>query len=285
MRRVLITGKGSYIGTKVEKWLKRKPNEYEVDVLDMIGNGWRDYNFHGYDSIFHVAGIAHRKNVSDETYEQVNHILAVEVARKAAEAGVKQFVFMSTGAVYSQSDKRHKNLVVNENSPFSPRTSYGISKLRAELDMKKIQGNMKMAILRPPTVYGPGAKGNYNRLSKIAKKSPFFPYIKNKRSMIYIDNLCEFVRLIINNESEGFFLPQNAEYVNTTEVVKIIAETNMHHIWITPVFNWFIAILGLIHDSVNKAVGTYYYENVLYFDGEYRIVDFRDSIIATEKKP
>lgn len=281
MKRVLITGKGSYIGTKVGEWLKQAG--HEVDVLDMMGDAWKEYDFHGYDSVYHVAGIAHRKDAPDDLYEQVNHILAVAVAKKAAEAGVKQFVFMSSGAVYSQSDKKHKTIVVDENTPLTPSTPYGISKMKAEEDLTSLNSYMRIAIIRPPMVYGPGAKGNYNSLSKLAKKTPIFPKIKNKRSMIYIDNLCEFVRLLVESGEGGLFLPQNKEYVNVSKLVKIIGKCNGRHIALTPMLNWLVAICSHIINSVNKVFGDFYYKNIEYFNDDYQVVDFENSINNTEK--
>lgn len=282
MKQILITGKGSYIGTKVEEWLGKYPDDYKVEVLDMMGDVWKEFDFYGYDVVCHVAGIAHRKNAASDLYERVNHVLAVNVAEKAANSGVKQFIFISSGAVYSQSDRKHKSIVIDRDSLFLPETPYGHSKLRAEEDIQKIKANMKVAILRPPMVYGPGAKGNYNRLARISKTSPIFPDINNKRSMIYIDNLCEFVKLIIDNEYEGEFLPQNRDYVKTSDMVRIIAKTNNHKIWITPILNWPIYLLSNFFNSVNKAFGTYYYEKESYFEDKYIIVDFEDSIIMTE---
>lgn len=283
MKRVLITGAHSYIGTRVAEWLKRYPDKYHVDVISVRGTEWKEFDFSKYDSILHVAGIAHRKDASDELYEQVNHLLAVDVAKKALESRVKQFIFMSTGAVYSQSDRKHKVIVVDENSPLDPQTAYGISKMKAEIDISRIKGIMKVALIRSPMVYGENAKGNYKLLSKIARKSSVFPKTYNQRSMIYIENLCEFLKLVIDFEGEGVYLPQNAEYVNTSEMVKTIAGVWDHKIWITPIFNWLVIVFGLLNDAVNKVVGSYCYDDNVYFDNKYRIVSFRNSIIATEK--
>lgn len=283
MKRVLITGKGSYIGTKVQEWLMKYPDKYQVDVLDMIGDEWKKYDFSGYDVVFHVAGIAHRKNVPIKQYKQVNHILAVNVAKKASDAGVKQFIFMSSGAVYSQSDRKHKTIIVDENTPLTPSTPYGISKMKAELELNELKTEMNIAMIRPPMVYGPGAKGNYNSLSKLAKKTPIFPKINNKRSMIYIDNLCEFARLLVDLGEGGLFLPQNKEYVKVSELVKQIADCNGKRIMLTPIFNWLVAIFSHIINSINKVFGDFAYKKIDYFEDVYQIVDFENSIKNTEK--
>lgn len=283
MKRVLITGKESYIGTKVRDWLESYPDKYVVEELDMIGAAWKDFDFTGFDSVYHVAGIAHRKDVPDSLYEQVNHQLAVEVAEKAEKAGVRQFIFMSSGAVYSQNDRNHKVLIVDEDTLFEPSTAYGMSKMKAEQDINRKGFKMQVSILRPPMVYGPGAKGNYNFLKKIALKSPFFPKIDNVRSMIYIDNLCEFVRLLIDSGEGGVFLPQNKEYVNTSEMVKEIAVSHKKRILLVPGFGWCISIMGHLLDPVNKAFGSYYYRNKKqYFNGKYQIVSLKESIRLTE---
>lgn len=281
MKRVLITGKGSYIGTKVEAWLKK--SGHEVYVLDMLGDEWKEYDFRGYDAVVHVAGIAHNKNASKELYEHVNHLLAVEVAKKAEKSGVSQFVFMSSGAVYSQSDKKHKVIFVNSETPLNPTTAYGISKMKAEKDIVSLDTNMNIVIIRPPMVYGPGAKGNYNALSKMVKKTFFFPRIYNQRSMIYIDNLCEFIRLVIEDGGGGVYLPQNKDYVIVSELVKKIAEYNNIKIHFTSMLNWLVYILGYILNSINKVFGTFCYDNSLIcFNGDYQIVDFDESIRITE---
>lgn len=286
MRKVLITGAGSYVGTKIETWLRRTPGSYQVTVLDMVQESWKKFDFHGYDSVCHVAGIVHRKNVPVHLYEEVNHRLAVETAQKAKAAGIKQFIFMSSGAVYCQSDKNHEKIVVDENTEQKPSTLYGISKMRAEQELMKLteEGEMKLVILRPPTVYGPGAKGNYNALSKISRRTPVFPRINNRRSMIYIDNLCEFVRLVIDGQVEGIFLPQNKDYVNISNLVSIIAKVHGRRVILTPVFNWVIYLISDKMNVINKVFGTYIYApKKVYFNNSYCVCDFHESIQKTER--
>lgn len=285
MKRILITGQNSYIGQSVEKWLINL-EEYEVDTIDLKDERWKSYNFEEYNVVFHVAGIAHKKNVSSELYENVNHKLAVEVAKKAIDSGVEQFIFMSSGAIYTQSDRKHMCISVDSNSDANPVTEYGKSKLKAEKDILELKNNtMKIAILRPPTVYGKGAKGNYNAMAEYAKKIPLFPYVNNRRSMIYIENLCAFVQLIIDNDACGIFLPQNAEYVNTSMMVKSIANISGKKMHLIKGFGCLVKIAGFMWNPINKVFGSFYYDEASnkYFDGKYQVFNFMESIQKTEE--
>ena len=92
-------------------------------------------------------------------------------------------------------------------------------------------------MLRPPMIYGKGSKGNYPLLAKLAKKLPVFPDIKNERSMLHIDNLCEFLRLLMLDGGGGIHYPQNREYVRTSDMVRMIAKETGHRIWVTKLLN------------------------------------------------
>ena len=214
MKRVLITGANSYIGTSLERWLLQTPADYQVDTLDMQDDAWRDKDFSGYDTVFHVAGIAHAdvEKVSEERkqlYYQVNTKLALETAEKAKKDGVKQFIFMSSIIVYAGC----KEKIITAHTQPKPLNFYGDSKWQAEMGLSKLETDkFRIAILRPPMIYGKGSKGNYPQLAKLAVKLPFFPVVRNKRSMLYIENLNELIRLIIDNEDSGVFFPQNSQY-------------------------------------------------------------------------
>lgn len=229
MKRILITGANSYVGTSVENYLKKWPDKYYVETIDMIDGSWRDRDFSGFDVVYHVAGIAHSDNgkISKEKerlYYSVNTDLTVETAKKAKADGVKQFIFMSSAIVYGNSAPIGKKKLITKDTSVSPANCYGDSKVQAEIGLNKLgDSNFKVCILRPPMIYGKGSKGNFPVLEKFARKLKFFPYVKNERSMLYIGNLAEFVRLIIENEEAGVFWPQNAEYSNTSELVKTIA--------------------------------------------------------------
>ena len=237
MKKILITGANSYIGMSFEKYIKDNySNEIEVDTLDMLDQNWINYDFSKYDSVFHVAGIAHSDNgkISNEKeklYRSVNTDLTVKTAKIAKDAGVKQFIFMSSAIVYGESAKIGKNKIITKDTIPSPANCYGDSKLQAEIGLNKLSSNtFKVCILRPPMIYGKDSKGNFPILEKFARKLKIFPYIKNQRSMLYIGNLVEFIRLMIVNQEEGIFFPQNKEYSNTSELVKMIGKENNKNI-------------------------------------------------------
>lgn len=279
MKRVLITGKNSYIGTSLENWLIREPDKYKVDTVDMKDGSWKDADFSSYDVVFHVAGIAHIKETSEnqDLYYKVNRDLAYETAQKAKQDGVEQFIILSSMSVYGI-----ENGVIDKSTPLNPNIAYGKSKIEAEDLINGLQDNsFTVATLRPPMVYGKGCKGNYPRLVALALKTPIFPKVDNKRSMIYIDNLSEFVKQLIDNRSGGLFFPQNADYVNTSEMVRLIAEAHEKKIVMTKLFNPLLRLLNV--STVNKVFGDLVYEmSMSEYESDYRVCGFRESIIKTE---
>lgn len=287
MKKILITGANSYIGTSFEKWVAQWPDKYSVDTVDMIDGTWKEKDFSGYDVVFHVAGIAHvsADPKMEDLYYKVNRDLAIETAKKAKYDGVKQFIFMSSIIVYGDSGHINKKRVITRDTIPNPTNFYGNSKLQAEEGIKPLENDeFKVVILRPPMIYGKGSKGNYPKLAKMARKLPVFPDIDNERSMLHIDNLCEFIRLIIDNEERGLFFPQNKEYVKTSEMVRLIAEAYGKKIKLTRVFNPLLKILGNFTGVINKAFGNLVYEQSLSEYAEsYRIRDLRESIAITEK--
>lgn len=290
MKKVLITGANSYVGVNVEKWLAQWPDTYHVETIDMIDGNWRNKNFNGYDCIYHVAGIAHSDNgkisvEKEKLYRSVNTDLTLEVAKKAEKEGVKQFIFMSSAIIYGKSAPLGKTKKITKDTKPAPDNCYSDSKWQAELGLRNIGGNMKICILRPPMIYGKGSKGNYPILAKLATKLPIFPKVNNCRSMLYIENLCEFVRLMIEYEEFGIFWPQNKEYSNTTDLVATIARVNGKKIMLTSLFNWVLCFLRLFTGLIDKAFGNFIYDQkISEYKEEYRIVDLEESIKRTEKK-
>ncbi len=267
MKRILITGANSYIGTSFEKYINENyPGQYEIDTVDMIDGSWREKSFSGYDSVFHVAGIAHSDSgkisaEKEKLYYAVNTDLTVETAKKAKEDGAGQFIFMSSAIVYGDSAPIGRDKLITKDTPVSPANCYGDSKVKAEDGIRPLNDEkFKVVILRPPMIYGKGSKGNYPLLSKIARSTPIFPYVKNERSMLYIENLCEFVRLTIENGEAGTFWPQNAEYGNTSELVKMIAEAHGKRVRLVKGFGWALKLLSHMTPVVNKAFGSLRYD-------------------------
>lgn len=289
MKRILITGANSYIGTSFENYLKKWQNEYQIDTVDMIDGSWREKSFAGYDSVFHVAGIAHSDSGKiskdkEKLYYEINTELTIETAKKAKAAGVKQFIFMSSAIVYGESAPIGKRKVITKDTVPQPSNCYGDSKLQAENGILPLQSDdFNVVVLRPPMIYGKGCKGNYQTLVKLALKLPIFPYVKNERSMLYIENLCEFVRLMVENDERGIFWPQNAEYSNTSEMVKMIAEAHDKKIRLVKGFTWLLKIMSRFTRLVNKAFGSLQYENSISdVADEYRIINFENSIKKSE---
>ena len=283
MKKILITGADSYIGISVEKWLMREPEQYKVDTIDMKDGSWKKKDFSNYDVVFHVAGIAHVSSdpKMEDMYYKVNRDLTVETAKKAKAEGVNQFIFMSSIIVYGDSSGSKR--VIDRDTVPTPSNFYGNSKLLAEEGIKDLKSDdFKIVVVRPPMIYGKGSKGNYPRLAKMAQKIPVFPDIDNERSMLHIDNLCEFIKVMIDNEESGLFFPQNREYVNTSEMVKLIAGVHGKKIWMTRVFNPVLRLMFGI-GVVNKVFGNLVYDQeISKYKQDYRIRDLKQSIIETE---
>lgn len=287
MKKILITGANSYIGTSFENYLKQFGDGYFVDVVDMVGENWKEKSFAGYDAVFHVAGIAHSDSgkISKEKvelYYRVNRDLTIETAVKAKADGAKQFIFMSSAIVYGDSAPIGKKRVITKETPVSPANSYGDSKVQAEDGICPLQNeNFKVVILRPPMIYGRWSKGNYKTLRKLALKLKVFPFVKNERSMLYIENLCEFVRLMIDNDESGTFFPQNDEYTNTSEMVKMIAVAHGRNIRLVKGFGWALKFIGLFTKLVNKAFGNLTYEKEM---SEYKQDYCKCGLVESVKK-
>ncbi len=284
MKKVLITGKGSYIGSNFKKYLAEYPEQYKVEELDMLDETWKKHEFSKYDVVYHVAGLAHSTpdESQRELYYHVNTDLTYEVAKKAKEEGVKQFIFMSSVIVYG-SGEIGKDRVITKDTPLTPDNFYGDSKKQAEIKIKPLEAeNFKIVILRPPMIYGPGSKGNYPLLAKFAKKTPIFPTLDNQRSMLFLGNLMEFVKLMIDNEESGFFLPQNSEYVSSRELIKEIAKIHNHKIVFVGLFNIFIKLFNK-QVYVNKVFGNMVIDKKLSeYKNNYNKYSFVESIRITE---
>lgn len=257
--RVLIGGKGSFIGTSVRNFLNSYPTKYSVTELDMLTDEWKTFDFSEYDVIYHVAGIAHIKETVENAhlYFDVNRDLAFDVAKRAKEAGVKHFVYMSSMSVYGL-DVSKTPLTLT--SPTNPVTNYGKSKLEAEKKLETLASdNFIISYLRPPMVYGEGAPGNLEKLFKLVRKVHFFPTVKNQRSSISVGNLCKGVEHVINNQDYGIVILQDSEYRCTKDIIRTEMKKEGVKVCFTPVFNWVIHLLVGHVGIVSKAFGDLVY--------------------------
>lgn len=273
-KKILITGVKSYIGDSVKEYLLQEPDKYLVNNVEAKGLKPVPDIFKGYDIVFNVAGIAHIKETKENQhlYYEVNRDLAFQIAKAAKEAGVKQYILLSSMSVYGLVTGH-----ITKNTVPHPVNAYGLSKLQADNKIKKLEdSNFKFACLRPPMVYGKGCKGNYQSLREFALKSPLFPLYDNQRSMIFIGNLCEFIKNVIDLGLTGLFFPQNSEYVNTSAMVKLIARQHDKKINLVKIFNFFIKVASI--NIFQKVFGNLTYEQ----SDVINKYSFEESIILTE---
>ena len=281
MRNVLVTGAGSYVGESVRRYILSTSFDFQIDAVDTMGDNWKKADYSQYDVVYHVAGIAHvnADPKMEALYYKVNRDLTIEVAKHAKAAGVKQFIFMSGQIVFHESQSL-KSEVLTADTKENPNGFYGDSKLQAEKGLHELECDaFKVCILRPPMIYGPNSKGNFPRLVKLAQKTPLFPAWHNKRSMLYIDNLAEFVKQAILRELSGTFYPQNRELADTVEIIRYFAKANGHKVWITRLLNPFVWLGSFILQPINKMFATYYYDpEMSKVDFDYQLVSFEESL-------
>ena len=281
MKKILITGAGSYVGESVRRYILSTSTDFQIDAVDTMGDNWKKADYSQYDVVYHVAGIAHvnADPKMEALYYKVNRDLTIEVAKHAKAAGVKQFIFMSSQIVFHESQSL-KTEVLTAQTKENPNGFYGDSKLQAELGIKPLEDeNFKVCILRPCMIYGPNAKGNFPRLAKLACKTPIFPCWHNKRSMLYIDNLAEFVKQAVLRELSGTYYPQNRELADTVEIIRFFAKAAGHRIWITRLLNPFVWLGSFVLQPINKMFATYYYApEMSKTDFDYQLVSFEESL-------
>lgn len=287
--RILVTGDKSYVGISLKSWLSKWPDKYNVDFISVRDDKWKNNDFSNYDVLFHVAAIVHEKEEveMEELYYGINKDLTIELANKAKMSGIKQFIFMSSMSVYGLEGKVEGSMIINSDTPCNPTTFYGKSKLGAEEEINKLNDeNFKVVIIRAPMVYGPDCPGNYARLRKLAIKVPIFPLINNQRSMIFIDNLTEFIRLMVENQEEGLFFPQDKEYVNTSELVKEIAKENSKKVYLSKSLYLGIIFFGKKVNVLNKVFGNLVFDLKVsnYGNFSYCVSNFEESIKVSEKQ-
>ena len=287
MKNVLICGEHSFIGRAVAARLSEFPESYACETISLRGDAWKQHDFSRYDAVVHVAGIAHvsSKAVPDSAYHAINCELALECARHARAAGVRQFIFLSSMIVYGPAARAGRRQVIDAATPPAPENAYGQSKLDAERGLLSMEStSFRVAILRPPMVYGPGCRGNYTLLQKWVGKIPFFPDFPGTRSVIYVENLAELIRHIIGRGDRGVFHPQDARTTTTAHIAREIAQARGAKLRLVKLFNPFIRLLGGV-GFVRRAFGDMHYAPALsVYPEDYRRFSLSEAIQKTEAK-
>lgn len=271
MKKILILGANSYIGTSFRKYLTTEyPEQYIVDTGSLRGDAWRRMDWSGYESILNVTGKAHA-DISSLTEEQkqeyyaVNCDLAREAAEKAIADGAKQYIYLSSIIVYGDSSNSKKPVHITAKTKPAPSNFYGDSKWQAEQKLQELfaqkqTADTRLAILRLPMIYGPGCKGNYRTLQKMAQKLPLFPTYHNERSVLQIEHLAEYLRMLVDSGEEGLFWPQDETYRSTPDMIFELAEKAGKHIlpaaWLNPFVRLAFFFPGKPGKLARKAFGT-----------------------------
>ena len=282
---VVITGGSGFVAGALRARLEEFPERYRVRAVSLRDAAWRREGFAGCDCVVHTAGIAHVTESPSmaEDYFRVNRDLTLETARRARADGVKQFIFLSSAIVYGDAAPAGVRRVIGPDTPVQPSGAYGRSKLEAEQGLRTLEGEgFRVAVVRPPMVYGKGCKGNYNALSAMARKLPAFPRFENRRSVLYVENLAECLRLLIDGGAGGLYFPQDARVVSTAQIVAQIARARGRRIALLRGLNPLVRLLGR-RGMARRAFGDLVYDPAMSTLPEgYRRFDFESSIRRTE---
>ena len=221
MNKLLITGSNGFVGNY---FIKKYKGKYDIRTFSFLKDDINSLDCSDVDVVFHLSALVHQMGgASCEEYERVNVTQTLQLAKIVKESCVKHFIFMSTVKVYGE----ETNSKYIENTVCNPEDDYGKSKLKAEQELQKLEDeNFKISIIRTPIVYGYGVKANIKNLINLVNKVPVLPFgkIKNKRSMVYIGNLCHLVDEIIIQKKSGIFLACDDEPLSTSKLIELITK-------------------------------------------------------------
>jgi len=232
--KVLVTGSSGFVGGR---FVSDFGSQYEIKTASLRATPISDISLDKIDVVVHCAALVHQmQGASREEYFTANYQLTVALAQKAKQAGVKQFIFLSTAHVYGiYGDIENPQTVLTTETPCNPQDPYGESKLAAEKDLQALQtANFIVSIVRPPLVYGEGAKGNLLSLAKLVQRMPWLPfkYDRNRRSIIYVGNLTYFIHLVIQKQIFGIFLPQDQKPLSIKDMITLLAQSMNRDVWL-----------------------------------------------------
>jgi len=217
--RILLTGSTGFIGSY---FLENYSSKYDIKSFSFRNDNFQQLELNGIDTIIHLSALVHQMGgATQEEYDKINVQQTLDLAKKAKKNGVKHFIFMSTVKIYGEETE----IPYTENSECLPQDDYGKSKLEAEQVLQELSDdNFIVSIIRTPIVYGKGVKANIQNLIKLVQKIPILPLgkIKNKRSMVYIGNLCHLLDVLIKKQIKGVFLVSDDTPVSTTKLIELI---------------------------------------------------------------
>lgn len=289
MKKILVVGKGGFVSKSFVNYMKKFGNQYQVTVISSMNHEWVQHDFKGFDAVYNASGLAHAnaKDGSDELYYEVNGRLPGEIATKAKAEGVPIYVTMSSQIVYGDMSGISKKQVISADTEPMPEGIYGKSKLMGEKNVLNLaDDSFNVAIIRPPMIFSENAPENFERLCKFAVKSPIFPNMYNEQSMVHADNLCELIRLIIENQAGGIYYPQEQEYIHTSKLVKDISKEAGKRMLLTKIFNPILRLSSGKIRFVRKAFGSLVYDGNLsgHFNWDYCVVSYEEAVRRIAKK-
>ncbi|WP_420730492.1 NAD-dependent epimerase/dehydratase family protein [Hwanghaeella sp. 1Z406] len=236
---VLVTGASGFVGRAVCATLTRagyKPRpvgRHDVGEIHR-GTDWGQA-LQECQAVVHLAArvhiMGHDSAKGEDAFREVNLHGTANLVRQAADRGIGRFVFMSTIKVLGEN-----GVEVTPDDPPAPFDAYAVSKTEAEAAVRELSGDMETVILRPPLVYGPGVKANFERLMHLVASGWPLPFgaIENQRSLIYIDNLADAVRHALTCHP-GTYHPKDSRDFSTANLVRLLAQGMGRRCFLLPV--------------------------------------------------
>jgi UDP-glucose 4-epimerase len=246
MKNILLTGATGFIGNY---FIKKYQKQYNIKTFSFRNNDFNALDLSSINVIIHLSALVHQMGgANSEEYEKINVEQTIRLAEKAKTSGVEHFVFMSSIAVYGIEFG-----LIKIDSECRPITEYAKTKLRAEKLLESFSDNLKISIVRPPIVNGCSCPGNMKSLISLVKKLPIIPFnkINNKRSMVYIGNLCHLMNEIITQNKSGIFLAADDESISTTHLIELISKNLNKKTYLIKI-PFFASLLKLVKPSFHK---------------------------------
>lgn len=246
--KIILTGSTGFVGSY---FINKYNDEYSINTFSFLNDSFKELDLSNTDTIIHLSALVHQMGgASVEEYERINVLQTLELAKKSKLSGVKHFIFMSTVKVYGE----ETDIAYNEDTICKPQDDYGKTKLKAEQELKILEDdNFIVSIVRTPIIYGYGVKANIKNLINLVNKAPILPFgkIDNKRSMVYIGNLCHMIDVIIQKQVSGVFLASDDKPLSTTKLIELIARELDKKVYLVKI-PFFESFLKLVKPSFHK---------------------------------